>query len=130
LKKEELAALYRDFLDGEGYRPQIDGDGDVAFKHEGGNYVIIIDDDDDEFFRLVYPGFWEIENEPERAKVAQAALHATAQTKVAKVFPVRDNTWASIEMFCSPPETVKTVFRRCLSALRAGVEKFKTAMRE
>ncbi len=75
------------------------------------------DENDEEFFRLVYPGFWSIESELEREK-AQRALTATAQTKVAKVFLVCDNTWASIEMFCSPPEVFRTAFHRSLRALR------------
>lgn len=130
MTKQERAEMYRQYLLEEGFAPRIDEDGDVAFKYEGGSYVIIVDDKDDVFFRLIYPGFWSIESEEERTKVTQAALHATAQTKVAKVFMVRDNTWASIEMFCSPPEAFKPVFSRCLSALRTGVDTFRTKMRE
>ena len=130
MTKQERAEMYRSFLASEGYTPKIDSDGDVAFKFEGGNYYILVDDKDEAFFRLAYPGFWEIESEEERAKVIEAALHATAQTKVTKVFPVRNNTWATIEMFCSPPEVFQSVFHRCLTALRAGVVSFQEKMRE
>jgi hypothetical protein len=122
--------MYREFLSEEGYAPKIDGDGDVIFKYEGKTYLIIVEDRDEEFFRLVYPYFWPIESNAERAKVVEAALHATAQTKVVKVFPVKDDTWAAIEMFCSPPQAFKAVFRRSLSALRAGVEAFREKMNE
>ncbi len=81
MTKQERAEMYRSFLASEGYTPKIDNDGDVAFKFEGGNYYILVDDKDEAFFRLAYPGFWEIESEEERAKVIEAALHATAQTK-------------------------------------------------
>ncbi len=80
----------------------IDEDGDVAFKCEGRTHVILIDPDDDTFFNLALPCFWSIESEQERAKVAQVAQFATAQTKVAKVYPTKDNTIAAVEMFCSP----------------------------
>ena len=51
------------------------------------------------FFRLVFPNFWEIESDGERAQALGAAQEATADTKVAKVFLVKDNVWASVELF-------------------------------
>jgi hypothetical protein len=130
MTKEERAEMYRSFLAEEGYAPRLDDDGDVWFKYEGGNYFIAVDEKDEEFFRIVYPAFWSIENDNERAKVARAALIATAHTKVAKVFPVRDDAWASIEMFCSPPKMFKAVFRRSLTALQAAVQEFRKGMQE
>lgn len=130
MSKQQRAQMYKDFLSEEGYAPKLDEDGDVAFKCEGLNYLILIDEDDDEYFHLVFPGFWPIESEAEREQVLQAAAQATANTKVAKVFPVRDTTWAAIEMFCDPPESFKPVFRRSMSALRAGVQSFVDKMRE
>jgi hypothetical protein len=130
MTKQERAEMYREYLTEEGYAPKIDDDGDVVFKFEGRGYFLAVDEEDEAFFRLVFPNFWSIESDYEREKVASAALRATAMTKVAKVFPVRDDTWASIEMFCSPPEVFKTVFRRSLTALQAGVENFREAMQE
>jgi hypothetical protein len=130
MTNQERTAMYRTFLEEEGYRPRIDGDGDVFFKYEGRCYVIVVEETDEEFFRLIYPDFWGIESDSELAAVKEAALRATAETKVAKIFPVRDNTWATIELFCSPPETFKPIFHRCLSALRASVEKFVSQMQE
>ena len=130
MNKQERAEMYRNYLTEEGYAPKIDEDGDVTFKYEGGMYFIAVDEKDEEFFRLVFPGFWSIDNEIERAKVNRAALYATERTKVAKVYAVADNTWASIEMFCFPPETFKQVFHRSMSALRAGVQNFQDKMQE
>lgn len=130
MTKQERAEMYRQYLADEGYSPRIDDDGDVFFKYEGKGYFIIVSEKDEEFFNLLYPNFWSIENDAERAKVIEAALYATAKTKVAKVFPTKSNTWAVIEMFCSPPETFRSVFRRSLSALRVAVENFRTKMRE
>jgi hypothetical protein len=130
MTKQELAEMYRSYLADQGYAPKIDDDGDVIFKCEGRVYFIDVAEKDETFFRLIFPNFWSIESEAERQKVSQAALHATVQTKVAKVFPVGDNTWASIEMFCSPPEAFQPVFRRCLRALQASVENFREKMHE
>ncbi|MFO1495465.1 MAG: hypothetical protein U1F26_12510 [Lysobacterales bacterium] len=128
MTREERVAMYMNFLQEEGFMPRVDDDGDVAFKFEGGNYCILVDEHDQEFFRLIFPGFWSIESEEERIKVNYAALQATADTKVAKVFPVRNNTWATIEMFCMPPENFRTVFMRSLRALRSAVDTFRKQM--
>jgi hypothetical protein len=41
-----------------------------------------------------------------------------------------NHTLATVEMFCSPPEVVKTVFQRFLGALQASVETLKGKMKE
>lgn len=128
MSRQERVEIYMRHLQEEGFSPRIDDDGDVAFKYEGGNYCILVEEGDEEFFRIIYPGFWSIENEEERIKVTYAALQATADTKVVKVFPVRNNTWAAIEMFCLPADSFKPVFMRCMRALRAGVENFRKQM--
>ncbi|HSV72800.1 MAG TPA: hypothetical protein VLH79_03480 [Chthonomonadales bacterium] len=124
MTKAERAEMYREYLASEGFPVNIDRDGVVAFKFEGGNYVILIDEDET-YFRLVYPGFWSIDSEEERLRVSLAALHATAQVKVAKVYPRNDDTHAAIESFCSPPEAFKPVFKRSLRALGAAVQCFR-----
>jgi len=129
MSKKDRVKMYRDYLQGEGFSPKLDKDGDIVFKMEGRIYIIIVDERDEEFFRIIFPNFWSIENDGERAKVERAALQATAETKVAKVFPVRDNVWASIELFLSPPEGFKPIFQRSMSALRSGVGTFVSKMR-
>jgi hypothetical protein len=130
MSKNTRAQMYSDYLRTEGYAPEVDKDGDIIFKYEGHVYYILISEDDDIYFNLLFPNFWSIENDSERMKVEKASLHATADTKVAKVYPVRDNVWAKIELFCSPPESFKTVFPRSMSALQSAVQTFATKMRE
>ncbi len=130
MSKLERAEMYCEFLRNEGYRPEIDDDGDVVFREGGRVYLILIDENDDEFFRVVFPNFWSIESEEERERVERAALYATAMTKVAKVFPVRNNVWATIEMFVSPIEGFKAVFERSIRALHVAVQSFVGKMRE
>lgn len=130
MNKSARAKAYSDFLRSEGYIPELDKDGDIVFKSEGKTYLIIFDDSDELFFRLVFPNFWRIESPREREQVEAAALAATAGTKVAKVFPINDNVWATIELFGTSPEVIKPVFSRCLSALRSAVNTFVNEMRK
>ena len=130
MTKGELADIYSDFLTRQGFRPEIDKDGDVKFYFEGGLYYILISEKDPEFFRLVYPNFWEIENDQEKMKATIAASFATADTKVAKVFVLRDNVWASVESFFESPDHFMGVFKRSMSALRTAVSTFRDNMKE
>ena len=129
MTKAELAQMYLDYLRDEGYAPQIDQDGDVLFKYEGGKYYILIDEKDEMYFRVVYPGFWPIQSEVERGRVIKAAMEATASTKVAKVFPVGNDVWADAELICQPPDTFKLVIWRSIRSIRAAVAKFLEGMR-
>jgi hypothetical protein len=130
VSREDRVRVFSDFLKEEGYAPKMDDDGDIAFKAEGRSYYVIVEDKDEEYLRILFPNFWRIESPDERLKVERAALKATAETKVAKVFPVRDNTCASIEIFASPIENAKSVFSRCMRALQAAVHTFVEEMRK
>jgi hypothetical protein len=130
MTKHERLELYRDFLIEEGFRPRLDDNGNVYFKCEGRTMVIQVDEKDEEFFRLIYPNVWPIESDAELAEVKEASIRATTETKVAKVFPVGEDTWATIEAFYSPADAFKPIFRRCLSALRAGVKTFVASMED
>ena len=131
MTKAERADLYVNYLATEGFRPDIDPDGDVAFRCEGWAYVILIDETDENYFALLCPNFWEIENEGELDRALVAANYATRTTKVAKIFLRSDNknTSASLEMFFDGPEGFERVFSRALSALRTGVRTFADHMR-
>ncbi len=122
--------MYRSHLSSEGYIPEVDKDGDLVFKVEGGTYVLFAHEDDREYFSILFPGFWPIESEKERREAYVAANHATAQTKVGKVYVLKDNVSASVEMIFGDPEQFKPVFRRSLTILRAAVATFAEKMRE
>ncbi|MEM7700158.1 MAG: hypothetical protein AAF236_17320 [Verrucomicrobiota bacterium] len=128
--EEDLQRLYIDYLRAEGYRPEIDSDGDVRFKREGKTYFIEVAEDDLEFFHLVLANIWPIESEAERVEVKNAADHSNALSKVSKVHTVNDNVWVSIEIFVASPEDFMGIFRRSLSALDNGVDNFVEKMRE
>ncbi len=126
----ELAQTYDTFLRDQGYTPKIDGDGDVLFKREGRMYFIQIYDGDPQYFRIVFPHFWEIETQEEREQVARACVAATALSKCTKLFITRDHVSATIELLLSNPDAYKAVFERLMDALMHGVNNFVTKMRE
>lgn len=130
--KERLQRMYVNYLKEEGYKPEIDQDGDVVFKHEGKTYVITIDERDPQFFRLVLPNIWSRDIDTVDAEllfVMAAAQVATAVTKVAKVHVVGNKSvWVSIELFVMRPEDFQGVFYRLLSAMDAAKQQFSMVM--
>lgn len=121
--------LYLEFLKEEGYLPRFDDDGDIVFKAEGVSYLLFASEDDREYFRLALPFFWKIDDAAERQRVLEAAAQVNAELKVVKVYPVEDNTWASIELLFDQPEQFKPIFKRALRVLRHGADRFAEIMR-
>lgn len=130
LKKEQLQRLYTEYLTAEGYKPEVDSDGDVRFKREGRTYFIDVSEKDPEFFHVVLANIWSIESEKERLQVLAAADYSNAKSKVSKVHTVRDDVWVSIELFVASPDDFKGVFKRVMSAFDNGVANFVKKMRE
>lgn len=130
LNDKDLQKLYMEYLTDEGYKPEVDADGDVQFKEEGKTYFIDVSADDQEYFRVVLANIWPIESEEERLRVLQACDYANATAKVCKVYSVRDNVWVGIEVFVAKPEDFKGIFKRSMSALRNGTMLFVKKMRE
>lgn len=130
VNKTTMQKMYTEYLKSEGYPVELDDDGDVLFKFEGNTYFIQIDPEDTDFFRIVLPNFWPVKDDNERQKVLEAVNYANAESKTSKVFIVRNNVWASIELFVADPEDFKTIFKRSMSALQYGVYNFVMKMKE
>lgn len=130
MSAKDLQKMYMDFLSDEGYRPEVDKDGDVQFKAEGKTFFIDVDAEDLTYFRVALPNIWPIESEQERLQCYVAADFSNAQAKVAKTYLVQDNIWVGIEVFVAEPQDFKKIFARSMSALGNGVNQFVTKMRE
>lgn len=121
--------MYLDFLKREGYFPEVDRDGDITFKREGGLFLLFTEEEDPAYFRLVYPGFWSIDSEEERQRALKAAVEIGREIKVVKIYLTEKNTWAAVEQFFDPIEDFQKVFGRLIRTLRGGVTRFGEKMR-
>ena len=81
--------LVKEWLSSEGYRYDVDNDGDIHFKFEGKNMYFIADEDDEMYFRLLMPNVYDVENN--RVKVLEACNTITSEYKVVKAFLVKDS---------------------------------------
>lgn len=129
---EATAAIrcFMDYLAEEGFRPEIDKDGDIHFKAEGRHFYILNREKDPQFVQLLHTHFWSIESEEERQKALVAANLTTGRCKCCKVFTFEDNTSAAVEMFVAEPSHAVAVLERALGALQNGVKTFVEEMRK
>lgn len=126
--KAARAKTVSEFLGREGYSPDIDADGDVRFRFQGGTYYVMLDADR-QFFRLVFPNFWKIESPAERERARTALDVTNARVKVTKVYFYRDNVWAAVELFFPDADRdFQPVLQRSLTALQNGVRQFAQEM--
>lgn len=113
--------LVKEYLSTEGYRFDVDGDGDIHFKFEGINLFFTVDKNDQHFFRLIMPNIYTLENN--RVKVLEAVNTVTRDMKVLKAFLVDDRLWLSVEIFIDSTPELEDFFPRCMGLLKAGREK-------
>jgi hypothetical protein len=128
--KDQLQNMYLEYLTEQGYLPDIDEDGDIKFKYEGGTYYILVFETDLQYFELVYPNFWEIESQEELDMVKTVISYVNRSTKIAKIYlnSREDNVSVSAESLLTSPEDFKNCFSRLLSIIKSGRDKFRTEM--
>jgi hypothetical protein len=127
--KAELQEMYMSYLREQGYTPSLDSAGDVDFKIEGRNYYISVDENDPTYFRIVYPGFWEIESEAERKEASAVIMSVNRTTKLAKVYIESwDNTYIDAGIFLNTPQDFKFHFSRMISTIQTARRKFVDEM--
>ena len=120
---KKLVEIYEDLLAEEGFRPEVDGFGNVVFKFEGMTIFITVDETDPGYFRLVLPNFWQIENPDDHAIELEAINQVNMTMKAAKAVMVRfpdgsENISAAVETFLDNPDTfVKGSLARCAGIL-------------
>jgi len=119
--REALQDIYMETLTVEGYRPEIDNDGDIQFRVLGSNYFIIIDETDLQFFQI-YTGFWLDDMTMEDAY--DKVNYANRRSKVAKISlstneeePDRLIVSITAELLVDNPEDFAQVFTRAISLL-------------
>lgn len=112
--------LVKNWLSTEGYRYDVDSDGDVHFKFEGVNLYFTVDQRDQAFFRLIMPAIYKVDGD--RVRVLEAASTVSCNLKVLKAFLVEDHLWLAIEMFLDTSPEIEDFFPRCLSLMKTGRE--------
>jgi len=116
------ADLAKEWLSSEGYRYEIDEDGDLHFKYQGKHMFFTTDERDDMYFRILMPNIYEIQDN--RAKVLEACNVVSRDLKVVKAFVAENNNmFLAIEMFVDSTPELGDFFERCCDILIAAYNK-------
>ena len=83
--------LVKQFLSNEGYKFDVDSDGDIHFKYEGINLYFTVDNNDQKYFRLIMPNIYQLEGN--RTKVLEAINTVARDLKVIKAYLIEDRLW-------------------------------------
>jgi|GEM_PF-995004 len=126
--REGLAKMYMNYLAQEGFRPEIDSDGDIQFKVRGSNYFIIVNETDLQFFHI-YTGF-SLDNMT-MEETYNLINYANRRSKVAKLSlssPSSDKLNVSItaELLLNNPDNFSAIFSRALSLIDNAKNIFQT----
>lgn len=113
--------LVKDWLSNEGYKHEVDEDGDIRFKYQGKTFFCTSDKRDEQYFRIIMPNIYQIENN--RMKVLEAVNTVSRDMKVVKAFVVEDSVWLGVEMFVDSSPEVEDFMDRCLNLLQAAFER-------
>jgi hypothetical protein len=132
MSKQELQDMYTSYLKEQGYQSSVDSDGDIEFRSEGRTFYIIVDARDLQSFRILYPNFWEIESEEEKARAVKVANYINRTTKVAKIYlnSKEDDISMDANIFIGKPEDFKLFFRRMVDLLLEERREFRELMSE
>ena len=127
LTHAQREAMYTEYLRVEGYRPDQDADGYIIFSRAGRTYYVFVGDDAEYF--CVMAG-WPLGKGKERVRARKAALVANDSTKVARMYLTEDKVFASVGLYCTPPEAFKPVFNRVMRALEYAIDVYRKTMDE
>lgn len=121
----KLHELLLDFLQEEGYRPQVDPeDGEITFKSEGLTYSFFPDEDDDQYFRLMLPAIYNVD-EDNKYEVLEAIDKTNFSIKVAKLYIVHERSvWAAFEILADTTPEMRDIVPRAIVLLRHARQVF------
>lgn len=112
----------------EGYRPNRDEDGDIAFKVEGVSMYFSIADDDPGFVRLILPNFWKVEDLQEYERCLRVSNKLNSTYKAGKIFVHNNYLISTVEIFLYSDNNLSEIMLRIISILRRMAYEFAEMM--
>lgn len=105
------------FLEQEGFKVELDADGDLVFRCEGLVYLLCLDEHDPQWGRLMVPFVWEIASEQEQVDVARAMDFVNRRSKLVKAYSIHERVHLSVQLVLELPSSWHVAVLRCIRAL-------------
>lgn len=113
-KKEMIIAA----IEANGYKPQVDEDGDIMVYYQMKRFYFIVGQDDEQYISVVYPQFAEVD-EGEDMLALVVCNKVSREAKLAKVYidQTLKNVTASCEFFYTDFECLKVCVEYAMNIL-------------
>lgn len=119
----------KQYLQEEGFCPKETEFG-LEFKCEGRSFVFFYDGDDDQYFRLMMPNIFDV-NDENREAVMAALNEANASVKVVKAYtPIPESVWVGFEVLVDSTPVLGDIVPRGLNMLRTAQQTFYEALKK
>ncbi|WP_426194487.1 hypothetical protein [Massilia sp. DWR3-1-1] len=119
-----------DYFEAEGFRAELDEDGDIRFKYEGLAFVLCFDATDPAFGKLILANVWQIDSPAELALALAVLDNLNRKVKMAKGHTQGDQVWFTVELLLEEPSGWTAHVQRCIRALAHALSLFAARMRE
>lgn len=119
--------LMIEFLRSQGFKYELDEDGDLFFKYQMRNFLYYANDDDQGFFQIAMPAIFDV-TEDNREAVLEAANSVTASIKVAKVVIIGEKVWLFAELLLDSTPVYDDIVPRVLDILMGTQQQFYEAL--
>lgn len=116
-----------EFLRSQGFKYELDEDGDLFFKYQMRNFLYYANDDDQGFFQIAMPAIFDV-TEDNREAVLEAANSVTASIKVAKVVIIGEKVWLFAELLLDSTPVYDDIVPRVLDILMGTQQQFYEAL--
>lgn len=104
-------------LEQEGFKPELDDDGDLVFRCEGLVYLLSIDEHDAPWGHLLVPFVWETGCPREHSDVMHAMDFVNRRSKRVKAYSVHQRVHLSVWLPMAPASSWADALLRCIRAL-------------
>lgn len=120
-----------EWLESEGFRCDLDDDGDVHLRHEGHDVYILLDREDRAYIRYLLTDLWKCGGEGEERSMALVVANSlNYELKVVKVtLHPSGSVAATVELLLDDLEAFQRATPRCLDLLGSARYEFRSRMR-
>jgi hypothetical protein len=128
IQMDNMMDFYKRWLLENDFPCEIDEDGDLRFSYQKYEFFILHSDDDHQFFHVLFPNIWSIENENERQQVLEASNYLNISFKMVKALVGSQWVSLSIEMYLDNTFYFEEHLTRILDVLIKGRDAFAQKM--
>ena len=120
----QMLTQFKQYLKTKDITPTTEIEEQITFQFDGLYYLFVYEKSDPNYFRLILPNIFKIEDNEER--YSQLVNELNLKFKVAKTYINQDGMiWVAADQFIYSREGIDLMFERCLTLLKIFIEYFR-----